>query len=46
MSWAKTQDDWVVIWSYEMCDIRSVNRIYVDNLGPTKYKGDSTEILV
>jgi len=35
MSWVVTQDDWVVILSYEMWDIRSVNRVYVDNLGPT-----------
>ena len=35
MSWVKAQDDWVVIFSYEMWVIRSVNRVYVDNLGPT-----------
>jgi len=35
MSWVETQDDWVVILSYEIWDIRSVNRVYVDNLGPT-----------
>ena len=34
-SWVETQDDWVVILSYEMWAIRSVNRVYVDNLGPT-----------
>jgi hypothetical protein len=28
-------DDWVVILSYEMWDIRGVNRVYVYNLGPT-----------
>jgi hypothetical protein len=35
MNWVETRDDWVVIFSYEMWDIRSVNRVYVDNLGPT-----------
>ena len=35
MSWVKAQDDWVVIFSYEMWVIRSVNRVYVDNLGLT-----------
>jgi len=29
----ETQDDWVEL-SYEMRDIRSVNRSYVNNLGP------------
>ena len=35
MSWVVTQDDWVVILSYEMWVIISANRVYVDNLGPT-----------
>ena len=38
MSWVETQDDWVVILSYEMWDIRSVNKVYVDNLGPTSIR--------
>jgi hypothetical protein len=45
MSWVETQDDWVVILSYEMWDIRSVNKVYVDNLGPTSI-GETAEILV
>ena len=35
MSWVEAQDDWVVILSSKMWVIRSVNRVYVDNLGPT-----------
>ena len=34
-SWVEAQDDWVVILSYKMWAIRSVNRVYVDNLGLT-----------
>jgi hypothetical protein len=45
MSWVETHDDWDVILSYEMWDIRSVNRVYVDNLGPTSI-GETAEILV
>ena len=35
MSWVEAQDDWVVILSYKMWVIRSVNRVYINNLGPT-----------
>ena len=34
-SWVEAQDDWVVILNYKMWAIRSVNRVYVDNLGLT-----------
>jgi hypothetical protein len=40
----ETHDDWVMS-GYEIWDFRSVNRLYVDNLGPPDI-GETIEISV